>query len=514
MNNKSKEPSLPQQQQQQQVQATLSSTYNEQEECLLAQRAAMEAIQVGRATVEQAQLQHEQLNRAESLADETQYKLDKAGRVLRGMESWGGWIANKFTKDVVEPISLSMQSHGMMNNMTAGKDNAGNKNDNNRQLVAAASPGDGPKIYETLPDACQPTAQAIQNYHVNVQVLEQCLDEEQKQTCGIICQDMYRIASQQLQELKSNHPKSIEAYWIPLEQDLEHLQKRQVTSLQRIRFNNNNNINQQQSPAQSSALTFTSAAAAKESKSAGSPSKSLKSNNGNNNNNISEDAVRLQQQDEHLNVLGQALGELSHIAKSLNQSLEQQNETMDSLHDKSDSMLVKAQLNTRRADRLIQNKSWTPRAAPTFSRKVTIRHLATGKYLAVVKGDLYLLPQVNRQSCVFSVWTRTRQGRIFGLQNKCTDKWAGQSLFGSLVCTSSTFGRREEWEADSDEKDDVASSEESKHWNRTRLLCASAGWGAGGYLTVRMSDFAVSLSGATAEDRKNADFWCIQETND
>jgi hypothetical protein len=82
-------------------------------------------------------------------------------------------------------------------------------------------------------------------------------------------------------------------------------------------------------------------------------------------------------------------------------------------------------------------------------------------------------------------------------------------LFGSLVCTASSFGRRDEWEVDSDEKDS-----EEKRWNRTRLLCASAGWGAGGYLTVRSSDFAVLLSGATAEDRKKADFWCIQERND
>jgi hypothetical protein len=317
-------------QQQQQVQAPPShSTTSLDEECLSAQRAAIEAIHVGRATVEQAQLQQEQLSRAETLADETQYKLDKAGRVLRGMESWGGWIANKFTKDVAAPISSSINSHKSMMMM------AGNVHSNDT-IKHNPHSGDGPKIYENLPEACQPAAQAIQNYHVNVQVLEQCLDEEQKETCGIICHDMYRIASLQLENLKSSHDdaKTIEAYWIPLEQDLEHLRKRQVESLTRIRFNNNNTVESSSLSAVTSS-SFTSPTAAKtvnESKSISSPSKSSMSNNRKDNGiNLHEDAdIRLQQQDEHLNVLGQALGELSHIAKSLNQSIEQQNEIVDS----------------------------------------------------------------------------------------------------------------------------------------------------------------------------------------
>jgi hypothetical protein len=64
--------------------------YDREEEYLAAQRAAVESLQIGRDTLEQSQVQGEQLSRSEALADETQYKLDKAGRILRGM-TWSGW---------------------------------------------------------------------------------------------------------------------------------------------------------------------------------------------------------------------------------------------------------------------------------------------------------------------------------------------------------------------------------------------------------------------------------------
>ena len=75
---------------------TEALTYNREEEYERAQRAAIESITVGRNTLETVTRQGEQLENARNLADETEYKLDKANRVLRGM-TWSGWLANRET---------------------------------------------------------------------------------------------------------------------------------------------------------------------------------------------------------------------------------------------------------------------------------------------------------------------------------------------------------------------------------------------------------------------------------
>jgi hypothetical protein len=59
-------------------------------------------------------------------------------------------------------------------------------------------------------------------------------------------------------------------------------------------------------------------------------------------------------QEDHLDNMAYHLGELNQLASNLSHSLEGQNDTLESLDDKSESMLFKSRMNTRRADRLIQ----------------------------------------------------------------------------------------------------------------------------------------------------------------
>ena len=75
------------------------SSYDREEEYRAARRAGVEAVEIGRETLEAATRQGEQLANAEKMADETSYKLDKAGRMLRGM-TWSGWVANAFSGDL------------------------------------------------------------------------------------------------------------------------------------------------------------------------------------------------------------------------------------------------------------------------------------------------------------------------------------------------------------------------------------------------------------------------------
>ena len=431
------------------------------EEYLAAQRASMEALHVGRATLSQAQTQAEQLERADQLADETEYKLQRAARVLRGM-TWSGWVANLLSS------SSSDGKHGPPPPVVAG--------------TSSSSSYKPPDVYEGLPDTCHPTAQHVQNYHANVKVLEACETEEQKETCRLICDDMFQTALKALDDLHQTQPH-VEAYALQLARDLDILRRRQVASQQQVRGlvpKKDNNNNREEllgvSPSKSTNTQATSSPVLRETE-------------------------RIhQQQEEHLDHLSLALGELGSIAKTLNQSMTQQNETLEQLDTKSENILEQQHMVNRRTERLIQKKSWTP-VKPAFYASVTIRHKATGLYLAVQAGQsgLCLTPTFHAETCVFGLWKR--QGSIFGLKNKFSRKWVGQTLLGQLACAASSFGRREEWEASMGED----------HWSATKLICASAGWGNGGYLLVRRKDYGLLLGGNSATDREQAAVWCIQE---
>ena len=146
-----------------------------------------------------------------------------------------------------------------------------------------------------------------------------------------------------------------------------------------------------------------------------------------------------------------------------------------------------------------KTKSWT-RPKSEFLFTASIRHVATGKYIAIssANGSLILQEKLN-ETCLFGIWQRQTSAKVFGWQSKYSNRWVGQNLLGNLVCSAYSFDRREEWDADSDD------------WSHTPLLCASAGWGNGAYLLVRKEDLMLTLGSGGAQDKKHADIWCIQE---
>ncbi|GAX24408.1 hypothetical protein FisN_4Lh543 [Fistulifera solaris] len=404
------------------------------EDCQNAQTAAVETLHIGRATLEQVHQQREQLDRAESIADETQYILDKAGRILRGM-TWSGWLANKFTKDIGPPPA-----------------------------VTRSTPISPPLVYENVPETCRAAAQAIQNYHANVKVLETCETDEQRETLLLICRSMYSAAMTQLDELEKSHA-SVEAYLTEFRSHLTILHEKEQSL---------NQSNEQQK------ISFDRNRA------------ELLKRQGNGSSSSATDA-HLQLQENHLDMISKSLSEIGMISHTLASAIGQQAQTIDSLDEKADNITEKSRLVTRRADRLIQNKSWTP-VKPTFACHVSIRHIDSGCYLSVHEGNLVLQNTFHETTGVFSLWKR--QGEIFGLKNKESGRWLGQSMLGGISCSAYDFGRREEWEADSD-------------WSTSRLLCTSVGWGAGGYLLVNTYNFSIRLGGCGVEERKKADLWCI-----
>ncbi|KAG7349152.1 SNARE domain anchored protein [Nitzschia inconspicua] len=450
-----------QQPQQQQLESTQRQeqqlvSYNRDEEYRDAQRAAVEAISIGRETLETAVRQGEQLQNAENLADETEYKLDKANRLLKGM-TWAGWLSNKFSRDVEPP---TFNTDGTISRET-------------RSILGP------PKVYEDVPKSCSGAAQAIQNYHANLQVLEDCETDEQIATCKLICDNMHEHAVKEVETVR-NESDVIDAvsknFAARLQSDIETLRGRQL-ALQQMR----RGLTGAGTPLEKvdKIKLFSDA---KQNPNQGAAASPL-------------DQVKMQQE-EHLDSMAKHLRELGSLAGHLNLSLATHSETLDSLDEKNDSLLFKTKMVTRRADRLIQKKAWVQEKAE-FVMTAWIQHQSSGKYLSVAPNNdsTLVLSSVLNERCIFGVWKRKS---VYGLQNQYNRRWAGQSLLGQLTCSANSFGRREEWDMDDGFSD-------------TTLVVASAGWGHGGYLLLDEKNPTLPIiGGGTLEDKKKAPKWTMK----
>jgi hypothetical protein len=274
-----------------------------EEDYLDAKRAAVEALEIGRETLAESSRQGEQLQNADKMADHTLYALDKSSRVLRGM-TWSGWFANLVSGDIREEDYLK----------TPDK-----------------TPTESLLSYDNFPEVGSRAAQAIQNLQANLLVLEACETDEQRITCAQICDTMYTKAAQEVSQLHANGDDTslglVKRFLIDLSTLRGRLKacKRRIQSAAKVEPLSNPSINPLKKPA------------------AQIPSP------------LAKDPI-IAQQDEHLDFMSQNLGELSDIAHSLHESFAKQSKLVNSLDDKSDNILDKTKMVTRRSDRLIQKK--------------------------------------------------------------------------------------------------------------------------------------------------------------
>jgi hypothetical protein len=291
-----------------------------EEECFAARRAGNEAVLIGRETLEEATRQGEQLENAERMADETSYKLEKAGRVLRGM-TWSGWVANMFAKELTFPGA-----------------NEEEKKENPNAGI--------PSVYENAPEPCRAAAQAVQNYHANLKVLATCETDEQTETCHLICENMYDVAIKEVAKLASEvELAEYRDFVFKLEKDLAGLKSRQDI---RRRF-----LERQQREKQQ-----------KRQYEEGREALSLSNNGDTKNTPVVVDVPSaspeinqaLQFQNDHLDAISQNLDELGNIAVNLSETTDKHGAIVEALDAKSDDILDKSRMVTRRADRLIQKK--------------------------------------------------------------------------------------------------------------------------------------------------------------
>ena len=306
--------------------------YNREEEYTSAQRSAVEAVHVGRETLETSVRQGEQLQNAETYADDTEYKLDRATRLLKGM-TWSGWLANKFEKLVPPPDYNHHHQQSAEEEEEEGKKT------------------DTPKVYEDVPKVCSAAAQQIQNYHANLQVLEECETEEQRATCKLICDNMYQRASKEVQALQQQLQRDTiengdaKEFALHLYSDLNALRRCQLKIQRHARGLSTtlNDSSASQNPEREELFQ-------------GATKKSVVEQQQQQSSPVNVDASVDSQQEEHLDFMADHLDELGSLASNLNESLQRQFHTLDSLDEKSESMLFKSKMVTRRADRLVQKK--------------------------------------------------------------------------------------------------------------------------------------------------------------
>ena len=133
---------------------------------------------------------------------------------------------------------------------------------------------------------------------------------------------------------------------------------------------------------------------------------------------------------------------------------------------------------------------------------VSIQHISSKKYLRIEptqKNKVALHIDLHPELSVFEVHGR-RNSDLVGFMNKCTRTWLGQSTLGYIVCNVKKFGRNEEW--DIDEIGDVGIG-------RSKLLCACANWGNGGWLKVDEQNESFAIGNYDSQEKKSASTWSI-----
>jgi len=501
---------------QEQEPKSTSTTRSHDEDNLIAQQAAAEAIAISRSTLSTTLIQGEQLQHCDDLRIRSEYVINKSNRLIRGM-TFTGWVANIFSKDVEPPPStLIVSSSNSTSNSASTTRNINSEYDKNekgedgvQKIVVTQDIDDSTNQLKLIPSQLINQASLVNNYNCNVIILKQCYN----QACLDICNDLEKKTKESLYRAYTdmnmntssmNVHESDEIYidaWKQLNQKFLSTQELHHGFIQNSRKaisssknNINNNMTQQ--------MTH--------------KSNSIQSNNDIIHNLAMESNKKsmidkYQKQEEHLNILASNMNELLHNGSSIAMSLQEQNELLDTLNDGTDELKESTKMVARKAVRVTYRSMWgLPKS--DFKCTVIIQHIPSQKYLTIEphhNNKLTLQPIPHPDASVFEVHERkggtsTNQNddknthKIIGFLNKCSRTWIGHSTFmSSVVCSAKKFGRNEEWELD----DGIM--------HMTKILCVSANWNNGGWLLVDEEAEYFSFVGFDAASKKKASLWSI-----
>mmetsp|Transcript_2659 Transcript_2659/g.4140 ORF Transcript_2659/g.4140 Transcript_2659/m.4140 type:complete len:459 (+) Transcript_2659:176-1552(+) len=437
------------------------------EERRQALKSAAEAKEIGRATLETLARQKESLERSEAIAEENIYIMDKSIRVLRGM-TWSGWVANIFSKDVEPPEASGKHS----------------------KTADASSSFPQMCSERKFPKQVNAAVHAMNNYHCNVMILQQCCsglakqdthcDTKQLKLCLQTCKDLHETAESVLDEvyLIKKYSRDIDDVYIWLIEEMKKLveiERKCETKMREIQSKGDQEI-----------FHRTALFGSPSCKVSEIPAKITSSE---------KNLKVFAEQDVYLDAITSDIGELKCLGGALHESLSAQNDILNSIDKKSDEVSDKTKMASRRAGRINQKKTFKA-VKPNFQSWMTIKYLPTNQYLTQSSDGLVLTDRNCGDASVFGVYKR--QGDAIGLQNKLTHKWLGMNIWGNIRCDGSSFGSREEWEID------------DRDPSRTYLLCACANWGSGGWIIMTPQKKLISV-GSEIENKRKALLWSFTE---
>ena len=471
--------------------AAAPATLEEQEEIMgRTLRSAAEAVEVARATAQQAEAQSRQLHRADHLADEGRYVLDLSARTLRNL-SWSGWVANRFTRNLRrEDYVGPQQSAGPQRSAGIPPPPPSGGGENSR-------PGVG------VPPRYRDASDAVRSYRRHVALLAEggppvpAADGGRREAAEALCEELAARARAALREagggggggggLEGNG-----GAYDRIEADLAEAERARALLFGGPAGGSRRRRRRPPSAAAAGgAAPAPAPAPAPAASSGGSGSGSASS--------------RLRVQDAHLDALSSNLVELAGIGEALGTSFASQAVLVDALADKSDALAERTKEVRRRAERRAAAARWV-RERPTLTGGwVTVRHAASGLYLRCEsRGATVALgpPDPDGGGHVFGVWSR-RGSAVVGLRGRRTRTYLGQSLLGYLVCSAARYGRAEEWELDGDA---------SGPGGGVAILCVGANWGSGGWLEANPAAGTVQVGGSSGPAaRKRAALWRVDQ---
>ena len=432
-------------------------------ENLEAQRAAAEAISTSRSVLETTMMQGDQIQNISNLHEEQEYMVKRADRLVRGM-TWKGWFLNKFTHDVKPPNAPN---------------NPQVEQKNNAQAPMKVSNTLLPPL-ENLPDELQAAVYVIMNYEGNVKLLEQCDTNTDYMLLSETCNQLKLHARQSLRS-HSHHRNS---------EIVKHLQQ----SLDKIEVVHADNLNKMDkaktrpkvSVDQGKSTIFSGRSNSDDQKPSWEKTTNLELQN------------RMKDQDEHLAILEQSIQELRHNGTAIGSTVEHQNRLLTNVNNGVDTLREDMNMVSRKAERQANRSKWMlPKAK--ILRKVAIQHVASGKYLSVEphSGNTLSLHTVfHPEMSTFEIHGRPNS-HLIGFKNLCSKTFLGQSFFGAIVCNATRYGRNEEWELDDDSI------------KNTKLLCACANGGSGGWIEVDDSNNKFAVKGHDRLSKQKATLWEI-----
>jgi len=192
----------------------------------------------------------------------------------------------------------------------------------------------------------RPAAQAMNNFLCNIQMLNVCKDPDQFKNIIQICNHLQQLAAQEWDSLESQSFSNFKTSHLHKQLGDEFIRIHQYYN--QIKNDKNNYIRKTQLGVPLSGTSISKPLPHPST----TPTTQLQHN--------SRETSKLEQeQDAHLDVISMSLGELKSMGSSINESIEQQNSTMDFIQSQSESLSQQTRMLIRKADRLTKWKvSW------------------------------------------------------------------------------------------------------------------------------------------------------------